>query len=817
MFKNYLKVAFRNIVRSKLTSFINITGLALALASCLLIYLYVIDETSYDQHHVKADRIYRITRDFISADGVTNLRLGNVAPPIGPLIKVDYGEVEVMARSINFGLVIGMEENGELTKNFSEDFLFIAEPDILKIFDIEIIAGDHATPLDRPFTIMLSERSAKKFFTNGENPIGRRLRAGGRFDVEITGVYKDFPPQSHFHPEYLVSFSTMDDDNIYGRTRLETNWGNNAFGTYILLREGSDPTQLENQLPEFINKHFGPFAIANGAPADFDASKRTKLHVQKVSDIHLHSHLDDELEVDGNINNIYMISVIGLFIILIACFNFINLSTARATMRTKEVGLRKVVGALRNQLVSQYLSESVLIAFLAMVFAFVFTQIGLGWLNMFTGKSLEFNFADVQLILGVIGFVLMLGLLAGIYPAFVVSSYKPALTLKGKSASQGKGYIRKVLVVAQFAISIVLIIATVVTMQQLQYLNNQHLGYEKDQVISIPHYRELGATYDAFYQQMVSSSTVKNAARSSRVPTGRLLDSSGTPQVAMGDSVVLTNVVLKMISTDHEFFNTYAIGVAAGRTFSKEIPSDDSLAFVINEAAAREIGWENQHDGVGKEFSYGGTTGQLIGIVKDFHFESLHQRIIPMVFFANTSNRYSAVSIKIASADMKQGIAHVEKVWKEFLPGRPFEYEFISDNYKDLYKAEQDQNQLFIIFALLAIFIACLGLFGLATHNTLLRIKEIGIRKVLGANILSVLGLLSREIVILIIVANLVAWPVAWYFLDAWLSSFAYHIEINLLVFFLAAVIALFIALITVSTQTIKAAVSNPVNALRYE
>lgn len=818
MIRNYFKVAFRNIFRSKLTSFINIAGLSLAISSCILIYLYVADETSYEQHHSKSDRIYRITRDFISADGLTNLRLGNVAPPIGPLIKSDYGEIEVMARAINFGLVIGLEENGELTKNFREERLFVVEPDIFQIFDIDLINGEPTKALDRPFTIMLSEQTARKFFSGGENPLGKRLRANNQFDLEITGIYKDFPSQSHWHPDYMVSFSTMNDDNIYGRTRLETSWGNNAFGTYVLLKEGTDAAQLENKLPEFINKHFGLFAIANwGAPADFDASKRTKLHVQKVSDIHLHSHLDDELEVNGNINNVYMMSVIGLFIILIACFNFINLSTARAAKRSKEVGLRKVVGAVRNQLVWQYLSESVLVALLALAIALPFTQMGLVWLNSFTQKTLSFGISDFLLLSVTIVVTIFIGLMAGIYPAFIVSSFKPVLTLKGQSGTQGKGLVRKALVISQFAISIVLIIATVVTMQQLNFLNHRNLGYDKDQVISIPYYRELNNSYDAFRQQLLSSSTIKNTSRSSRIPTGRLLDSAGAPDVAMGDSVVSTDVVLKMVATDHDFFDTYSISVAAGRTFSKEILTDDSLAFVINEAAAHEIGWETVRDAVGKEFHYGGTNGTLIGVVKDFHFESLHQRIIPMVFFPSPSNQYGNVSIKIGASDMQQGLAHIEKVWKEFLPARPFEYDFVSEFYRDLYQEEADQNQLFVIFSVLAILIACLGLFGLTTHTTLQRVKEIGIRKVLGANVPNVLTLLSREIVILVLLANLIAWPIAWYFLSSWLGSFAYHIELSVLVFVLAAVVSILIALFTVSTQTIKAALSNPVNALRYE
>ena len=400
MISNYLKVAFRSIFRNRLTAFINIAGLALAMACALLIYLYIADEVSYDKYHTHADRIYRITREFKSADGSTNLHLGHVAPPIGPLLKNDFGEIEELARIINYGLVIGQEVNGELVKNFTEDRLYVAEPSIFKIFDIKVKSGDPATALNRPFTVMLSESAAKRYFENETDAIGKRLRANNQFDIEVTGLYEDFPPQSHWHPEMLVSFSTLENDNIYGRTGLETNWGNNSFGTYALLEEGADPKKLEAQLPGFLDKHFGPFVIANfGAPPDFVASKRTALYVQKVTDIHLHSHLDSEEEVNGNINNVYMMGIIGLFIILIASFNFVNLSTARATKRSKEVGLRKVVGAIRGQLVAQYLSESILIAFLAMILCLGLASLGLGWINMFTDKSLSMNLIEQPMLL----------------------------------------------------------------------------------------------------------------------------------------------------------------------------------------------------------------------------------------------------------------------------------------------------------------------------------------------------------------------------------------------------------------------------------
>ena len=818
MLKNYFTTALRSLLRNKLTAFINIAGLALSMTSALMIYLFVVDEVRFDTYHQKVDRTYRVTRNFLSADGVPNLHLASVAPPIGPLLKNDFGEIETMARTLQFGLVMAIEENGERKKMATENDVYMVEPELFNIFDIPMVSGNPEKALDRPLTVILSEETARKYFESTD-VIGKHMKAGRRLDLEVTGVFRDFPQQSHWHPDFLVSFSTLNDSTIYGRRGLETIWGNNAFSTYLLLDTGADARKLEAQFPGFLDKHYGPFAIANfGTPPNFVASQATTLFLQPVTDIHLKSNLDDELEVGGNINNVYMMAVIGLFIVLIACFNFINLSTARATKRSKEVGLRKVVGAFKKQLVIQYLSESVLVAMLAFVLSILFSYGALRWLNQFTGKALVLDLASGwSLFLGLLGFAFLVGILAGVYPAFVISSFKPALVLKGQhGSSKGNSGIRKVLVVSQFAISIVLIIATAVTTQQLNYLNTRDLGFDKDRVITLPYYGELNDSYDAFYNELTKSASIKNAARSSRLPTGRLLDSQGAPSVMKGDSLVPTGVTLKYVITDFEFFSAYGIEMAAGRNFSRSIPSDDSLAFIINETAARKIGFATNEEAIDKDFLYGGVKGKLIGIVRDFHFESLHQDIVPMSFLVSDGN-YNNLTVKIAGDSMQQGIEHLEKTWRAFLPIRPFDYVFTSDRYARLYEAEQKQGQLFTLFSGLAIFIACLGLFGLVTFNTLQRVKEIGIRKVLGASVPGILLLLSREIVILIVMANLIAWPVAWYLMGLWLGSFAFHVNMNPVVYLGATVIAILLALVTVSTQTIKAAMTNPSNTLRYE
>jgi putative ABC transport system permease protein len=814
MLYNYLKVAVRSILRNKLTSSINIAGLALALTCALLITFYVVDELSFDRHHPSADRIYRVTRYFYDQDGNASLKLSNVAPPIGMLIRNDFPEIENSFRMLPINTTVTLPEEGAENKSFREPNIFVSEPEIFDLLDIDLIEGNKATALEKPFSILLSESTAQKYFGTTEVQ-GKTLQAfASGFQFQVTGVFKPFKAQTHFHPDFLISFSTLNDSTVYGRRGLETNWGNNAFGTYIRLKGGEDAKTLEAKFPDFLDRHFGTFARANfGVPADFVASRTTSLQLQKITDIHLRSHLDDELEPPGNINNVYLMGTIGFFIILIASFNFINLSTAQATKRAKEVGIRKVAGAHKTQLIRQYLSESVMIALTGCVLALVVSYFALNWLNDFTGKSIQFKEQFILLAFALVG-AAVVGVLAGLYPGFVISSFKPAAILKGKQGG-GKSVLRQALVVGQFSISIALIIATTIIFSQLQYLNNKDLGYARDQVVTLPYYGQLNDSYEAFYNELTKHNAVKNAGRSSRIPTGRLLDSMGA-QMRKGDSLQNVGVRIAFIRVDHTFFDAYSIPFVAGRNFSKGVRTDDSLGYVLNEAATKAMGIDDPASVIDQEFLYGGVNGKIIGVVKDFHFESLHQTINPMVFFIRQPS-YNNISIQIAGDNFQEGLNHIEKVWRDFVPERLFEFTFMSERYKNLYLSERKQSQLFTGFSLLAIFIACLGLFGLATFNTLQRIKEIGIRKVLGASVTNILGLLSREIVVLVVVANLLAWPLAWYFMDKWLSSFAYRVDMNLLWYLLAAVVAVLIALITVSSQTIKAALTNPANTLRYE
>lgn len=806
MFKNYITVALRSLSRNKVTTFINIAGLAMALACCLLITLFVVDELSYDRYHSHADRLYRVTREFISPDGTVSLHLGHVAPPFGPLLKNDFPEFEEVARTLKISVLVVREEGASERMAFNEDDVFFAEPEIFGIFDIEMTEGNGTHTLQKPYHALISEKSAKRYF--GDQPaLGKLLRVNNQGDLIIGGVFKDFPAESHWHPDFLVAFATLNDSTIYGRKSLETNWGNNAFITYVRVADPFDKAAIEAQFPAFLDRHMA-------GTGDVQPSQWTRLYLQKVTDIHLRSQLDSEIEANGNISNVYRMTIVAAFIVLIACFNFINLSTAQAARRAREVGLRKVAGAHRRQLIFQFLSESIVVAIFALILAAGLTATALPWLNAFTGKELTGELYSPVLWGNALLITLAIGILAGFYPAFVISGFKPATVLKGQTGSgKSRPGFRQVLVVAQFSIGIVLIVATMVIYQQLEYANRVNLGYNKDQIVTLKYYAETDKVYEAMYNELVRHASVADVTRSSRTPTARMLDYQGAAYVTKGDSLVESDMVIKNIVVDHAFFNTYEIPIVAGRNFSKSILSDDSVAFIVNESTVRMLGMTNE-ELLASDFRYGGVSGRVIGIVRDFHFESLHEPIAPTIF--HIKGGYGTMSVRVAG-NVRDALKGIEEVWTRLTPERPFEFNFLSERYANLYEAEQRQGELFMTFSALAVFIACLGLFGLATFTTMQRIKEIGIRKALGASSTSIVALLSRETMKLVLIANLIAWPVAWYFCEQWLSHFAYRIGNNFLLYLIASLVALAVAIVTVSAHTLKAAMTNPANTLRHE
>ena len=803
MLRNYLLIAVRNLRKHKTFSFINLTGVAVGLACFLLIALYVKDELSYDRYNTHADRIYRVSRTFLSSEGTASLRLAQAAPPFGPLLKQDFPEAEQVVRTLdNNGLV----RYGE--HSFNEKDIYIAEANLFRVFDFDLVSGNPDQALVNPFSILFSRPMAEKYFGR-ENPLGKTVRLNNQYDLTVTGVFEPLPAQAHFHPSFLLSFSTLNDNRLYGAEGLRTNWSNNSFNTYMLLKPEANPQRIEAALPDFQNRHVP--ADGGKKPSTFSV-----LNLQKLTDIHLRSHTDSEVEPTGDISYIYLFSAIGLFILLIACINYMNLATARSAGRAKEVGMRKVVGALRSQLIGQFLSESLLLVTLALGIALGLVVLCLPAMNEFTTKQLSFGqLLDPIFLSIVIGITLLTGLVAGSYPAFFLTSFRPLGVLKGQIASAMRtGKLRQVLVVTQFAIAIALIISTAVVYNQMKYIQNYRLGYQKEQMLLLSDVGDSTTNYETLKQQLIATGAVRDLGRSSRIPSGRLLDSYDA-RTLKGDTMAPVMINLKALRVDYDFLPAYQIGMAAGRNFSRSYSTDTSMV-VLNETAVRLLGWTPEQ-AIGKPFKYGPANGQIIGVTKDFHFESLHQQLSAIAMILRpAAGQLNWLSIPI-QGNIPAGMQRVEAVWKKFFPERPFDYQFLDARFDRLYAREQTQQTLFSIFAGVAILISCLGLFGLSMFMAEQRTKEIGIRKVLGASEASLVALFSKDFMKLVVVALVIASPVAWYAMHTWLNDFAYRTDIHWWVFLLAGGLTVLIALLTVSFQSVKAALMNPVKSLRSE
>jgi putative ABC transport system permease protein len=814
MLRNYFKIAWRNLAKHKFISFINLFGLTVGLTCCLLILAYILNELSYDRYNSRADRIYRVTRSFLTKDGVENLHLSSIAPPFAPLLKNDFPDIQQITRVLPGNTTPFRYKD----KIFNEQKAFFVDEHFADLFDVQIVEGSPKTALEAPYSVMLTEEAAKKYF-GSEDPMNKVLRANNQFDCKVTGIFKAFPSNAHMHPEIMISFNTLRDSTIYGENNLLTNYGNNAFFTYFLVPENYPVHQrIEAQFPAFIDKnvHFP------GAPSDYKASKGTRLFVQKLTDIHLRSHLDDELEENGDITRVYIFGSIALFILLIACINYMNLSTARSALRAKEIGIRKVAGAERKELILQFLSESVMIAWMAILLAVGLTWLAMPWLNDLTGGSLSLMpVLQGWLLVPLILTPFVVGVLSGIYPALFMSSFQPVKVLKGLfKAGGGSISFRKVLVVLQFSISIILIISTAIVFQQLDYIRQKALGFNKDHVVTMQYDAGLDKTWDAFRNQLLQSAYIRDASRSSRIPGGRLLDEMGA-SMESGDSLKPVTADIKYLAADYDFVPTYGMSVIAGRNFSRAYSTDTSAAYLLNAAATRVLDVRSPEAAIGKNFAYGNTKGKIVGVLGDFHFESLHQRIVPMVLVlppaSKTAGSFGRISVKIAGNNLPAALAYMENSWKRFLPTTPFEYEFMDKQFGQLYASEQRQGTLFTTFACIAIFIACLGLLGLSAFAISQRIKEIGIRKVLGANVSGIVMLLSRDFMILVALAAVIGSVTAGWAMNKWLQDFAYRISMQWWVFLAAGVLAAAVALATIGVQAIRAATSNPVKSLRSE
>ena len=804
MLKNYLKIALRNLLRHKGYSLINILGLAVGMASCILILLYVHDELSYDKYHEEADQIYRVTREWFNSDGTSSLHLGHIAPPIGPLLKNDFPDILQMAR-INSG---GNPLLRHGDKVFQEERFYFADPNIFEIFTLPLLKGDPQNALADPNGVVLTPAMARKYFGD-EEPLGQVLNIDSRADLKVTGVMREVPANSHFHFDFLGSMKLL--EQVFGDNEFK-NWGSNNYATYLLFPRNFQVENFKKAIPEFIGRHH---------PDGKEAIPKTTLHLQRLTDIHLHSHLDSEIEANGNIVYVYIFSAIAFFLLLIACINFMNLATARSANRAKEVGLRKVVGAERRQLIRQFLGETIVMALIALLLAVVLVEVVLPKFNAFTAKELALRSQGMLFILAsLLGVTLFVGIVAGSYPAFFLSHFQPVAVLKGQKIGSTRSRFRSILVVFQFAISIILIVGMGIVYNQLEYCRNKNLGLNKEHIVVLPADQNIAQRYPDIRNQLLQYPHIAGVAASKRVPSGRLLDSSGG-SVIDGEKSEPLNFRIANVRVDHSFIDTYGMQMAAGRNFSIEFPTDSTEAFILNETAVKKIGWPSPEAAIGKPFQYGNRRGRIIGVVKDFHYESLHQPITPIILLIAPQS-FNSVSVKIHAAqpaDIATTLEFLKQKWQEFRPNFPFQYSFIDERYEQLYQSEHRLGEIFGTFSLLAVFIACLGLFGLASYTAEQRTKEIGVRKVLGASLGNIVLLLSKDFARLVAVATLFSWPIAYYAMSLWLQEFAYRIDINnqSLTFLLAALLAFGIALITVSLQSIKAAMTNPVDALRYE
>ncbi|MGZ3950519.1 MAG: ABC transporter permease [Flavisolibacter sp.] len=810
MIRNYLKIAWRNLTKYKFISFINLFGLTVGLTCCLLILTYILNEVSYDKYNKDGDRVYRVTRTFYNGNGDVALTLSTVAPPFGYYLPTDFPEIEKMTRLLNNGTTPIRYKD----KLINEPNVFFADENLCDVFTVKVLKGDPKTALKDPFSVMLTEETARKYFGD-EDPINKVLKANNQFDVKVTGVYKAFPSNAHMHPNVLVSFNTLKDSAVYGEKNLQTNWGNNSFFTYIRVPEKYDVERMKARFPAFIDKRM------TGQYGPNVPSKFTRLDLQKLTDIHLYSHTDYEAEPNGDIKRVYIFSALALFLLLIACINYMNLSTARAALRAREIGIRKVVGARKKELIFQFLSESLLITWAATIIALVLLYLFLPWLNKISAENLSVNqLLKWQVLLPLFLSPFVVGIAAGIYPAVFMSSFVPVKTLKGLFKIQGSSIsFRKVLVVTQFAVSIILIITTMVVIQQLRFMQHTALGYDKDHVVTLPYYNQLNNQYESFRNSLLQNAGIKDVGRSSRIPTGRLLDDMGASAPG-ADSMVPVKAEIRYVAADYDFIPTYGIRMVAGRNFSRDYGTDTSN-FVINEAAVKAVGWKNAQEAIGKNFKYGFITGHIVGVMNDFHFESLHQEIKPLILIMPPSapgqSFYNNISVKIAGNNIAGSLNALQKAWQKYLPDLPYQYTFLDENFSKLYDAEERQGTIFTAFAVIAIIIACLGLLGLSAFTISQRVKEIGIRKVLGANVSTIVGLLSKDFLKLVGISALFAIPVAWILMDKWLQEFAYRIQIQLWVFIAAGIIAAIVAFLTISLQTVKAASANPVKNLRTE
>jgi putative ABC transport system permease protein len=797
MIKNLFKIAIRNIFKDKTYSAINILGLTIGITCSMFLLMYILDELSYDRYHKNADNIYRIVSNIKEPDNAFTWSVAQI--PVAEELRDNYPEVENAVRF--FGTSRNLYKNGEL--QFYEDEFYLADSTVFDMFTYEFIKGDPATALDLPFTMVLTEKMAKKYFGEAD-PINQSLQNQQNEEFKITGVIKDVPHNSHFRFDALISRNT--------RPQNQGGWGGFGVFTYIQLPAGYDLNKMYASLDTIVKQKVNPIFEQYGISVKYE--------LQRIPDIHLHSKIQDEAEAGGDISYIYIFGAVAGFMLIIACINYMNLATARSANRAKEVGIRKVMGSQRSQLIYQFITESVVIALIALVVSLVLIYLLLSTFNTLSSKEIPFGYIlQAPVLLSLLGVVLFAGIVGGSYPAFYLSGFNPVSVLKGKhSAKGGSVLFRKSLVVAQFAISIFMLISTLIVFDQLEFLRNKDLGFEKKQVVRIDlSGRELRQKSKALVDKIKQSSEVEMVGMADASPgegIGKNLIKVEDNEGKMADKGV------DWFNADFDFVKTLGMQIVQGRDFSRDVISDTTFAVLVNEAMVKRMAWDNP---IGKKFVFSQGPGNpdiekhVVGVVKDYHQNSLYDVIEPLMIMLGDEQNY--IFVRTKEGDVRQSLASLEKVWKEVNPSHPFEYQFLDQDFDSQYTADEKRSQIFTVFSVLTITIACLGLLGLAAFTTEQRTKEIGVRKVIGATVNSLVVLVSKEFFVLVGLGMLIAFPAAWYFTSSWLQNFAYRIELEgeWLTFIISAFMALAITMITVGYHVVRSAMANPVNSLRDE
>ena len=797
MLNNYMKISLRYIRNHKAYSIINILGLAIGIACCLLVFIYVKYETGYDRYHRDVDRIFRVAVD--SRTPIEHRTAARTEAPLAPILKDNFPQVEAAARVLNLpGVVVKYKDRA-----FYETHRMYAGEGLFDVLTIPFLEGDPGSALVRPNTVVVSERMALKYFGRDE-PFGNTLNVNG-VDYEVTGIAADPPANTHLKYDFILSLNTIKE-----RYPMDA-WFLNNFYTYVKLAPGVDASAFEEQMKDTAHRY---------QKEELENNKETYLYfLQSLPSIHLHSHLLEESEPPGNPQTLVLFTLVSALILIIACINFINLVTARSSNRAKEVGMRKVVGAQRHQLIKQFLSESLVLALLAFVCALFLVELAFPLFRQLTGT--EFSFTDLFIpgvFLLICSIIILVTLTAGGYPAFLLSSFKPASVLKGLSNQATRGvHLRKILVLSQFAGSIILIICTITIYNQVTFMKNEPMGFEKGHKIIIPARAgaRLSDSFETAKTELMKHPFVLAATASSDFPGSRF-PGTWTTQLIGAESH--ETHAMRYSYTDADYIPLFGMEIVAGRRFIAEIQSDINTSNIINETAVRAFGFASAEEAVGKKFMGGfeWTERTIIGVVKDFNHRGLQNEIEPMVMQYRPS-MFEYVILAVNTDDLSETIRFAEAKWLEIFPDSLFEYKFLDEEFIRLYQAEVDFGNLFAVFAFLGMFIGCLGLLGLASFTALNRTKEIGIRKALGASIIGIVILLSRQFTSWVLLANIVAWPVAYLTMNHWLQNFAYRIDIGIFPFLVSGLIAFLIALLTVSYQSIKAAMADPLNSLKYE